>query len=86
VNDLVDAMAKMKEQEALDLAEKMLNAGENPLKVLALCREAVTRVGKQFELGQYFLPELVLVCSCDPGGETAGGRHERLVDHGLWIF
>jgi len=60
VNDLVDAMAKMKEQEALSLAEKMLNAGENPLKVLALCREAVARVGKQFERGQYFLPELVM--------------------------
>ena len=60
MNELVDAMAKMKEHEAFDLAEKMLNAGENPLKVLSLCREAVAMVGKQFELGQYFLPELVL--------------------------
>lgn len=60
MNDLVDAMAKMKEQAALDLADKMLNDGENPLKVLELCRQAVELVGQQFERGQYFLPELVM--------------------------
>jgi 5-methyltetrahydrofolate--homocysteine methyltransferase len=57
---LVDAMVHMKEQEALNLAEKMLNDGVHPLKVLEQCREAVEKVGKQFELGKYFLPELVL--------------------------
>ncbi len=59
-NGLVDAMAHMKEKEALKIAEKMLNEGEDPLKILELCREAVEFVGKQFELGKYFLPELVL--------------------------
>ena len=57
---LVDAMVHMREQEALSLAEKMLNDGVNPLKVLEQCREAVEKVGKQFELGNYFLPELVM--------------------------
>ena len=60
MNDLVDAMANMKEQDALSLAEKMLDEGEDPLKILELCREAVEFVGKQFELGKYFLPELIL--------------------------
>jgi len=60
VNDLVDAIADMRELEAMELAEKMFNAREDPLNVLALCREAVAMVGKQFEMGQYFLPELVL--------------------------
>lgn len=60
MNDLVDAMANMKEQDALGLAEKMLTEGENPLKILELCREAVELVGKQFEQGNYFLPELIL--------------------------
>jgi methanogenic corrinoid protein MtbC1 len=59
-NELVDAMANMREQEALTLAEKMLHDGEDPLRVLELCREAIEIVGKQFELGKYFLPELVL--------------------------
>lgn len=57
---LVEAMVHMKEQEALTLAEKMLNDGIHPLEVLAQCREAVEEVGKQFELGKYFLPELVM--------------------------
>lgn len=60
MNDLVDAMANMKEKAALDLAEKMLNEGINPLKILELCRHAVELVGRQFERGQYFLPELVM--------------------------
>ena len=60
MNALVDAMANMREQDALNLAEKMLNEGEAPLKILELCREAVEFVGKQFELGKYFLPELIL--------------------------
>jgi len=59
-DNLVDAMVHMREQEALSLAAKMLNDGVHPLKVLAQCREAVEKVGKQFELGKYFLPELVM--------------------------
>jgi len=59
-HDLVNAISKMKEQDALDLAEKMLNSGEDPLKVLELCRKAVEMVGSEFEAGKYFLPELVL--------------------------
>ena len=60
MNELVDAIAHMKEQDALNLAEKMLNEGENPIKILEMCREAVEYVGKQFELGNYFLPELIM--------------------------
>ena len=59
-NKLVGAMVHMREQEALRLAEKMLNDGVHPLKVLELCREAVEKVGKQFEVGKYFLPELIM--------------------------
>ena len=57
---LVDAMVHMGEQQAIDLAKRMLDEGENPLKVLELCREALEIVGKQFEAGKYFLPELIL--------------------------
>jgi methanogenic corrinoid protein MtbC1 len=59
-HELVEAMAGMKEQEALDLAKKMLDGGEDPLKILDLCREAVGVVGKRFEEGKYFLPELMM--------------------------
>jgi 5-methyltetrahydrofolate--homocysteine methyltransferase len=56
---LVDAMAGMKEQEALGLAKDMLDGGQEPLKILDLCREAVEIVGKRFEQGKYFLPALM---------------------------
>ena len=59
-DELVDAIAHMKEQNALNLAEKILNEGENPIRILEMCREAVEYVGKQFELGNYFLPELIM--------------------------
>ena len=57
---LVEAMAGMKEQEALGLAKEMLAGGEDPLKIMDLCREAVEVVGKRFEEGKYFLPELMM--------------------------
>lgn len=60
MDKLVDAIVHMKETEALILAETKLSQGEDPLKVLGLCRNAVEHIGKQFELGNYFLPELIM--------------------------
>ena len=58
---LVEWLADMKEDEALALAKTMLlEDGVNPLRVLELCRNAMDMVGKRFEEGDYFLPELVL--------------------------
>ncbi len=59
-NQLTEAIANIREQEALDLAEKMLKAGEDTIKLLDYCREGVEIVGKRFEEGTYFLPELIL--------------------------
>jgi 5-methyltetrahydrofolate--homocysteine methyltransferase len=51
----------MNEDEALPLANKMLlEEGGDPIRVLELCRMAMDIVGKRFEEGEYFLPELVL--------------------------
>ena len=58
--DLVDAIATMREADALESAQSMLDAGEEPLEVLTLCREAMSLVGERFEQGEYFLPELVM--------------------------
>ena len=60
MEQLVDAIVHMKEKEALILAETKLSQGEDPLKVLDLCRNAVEHIGKQFEMGNYFLPELIM--------------------------
>lgn len=58
---LVDWLAEMNEDDAFELAKRMLlEEGADPLRVLELCRIAMDRVGKLFEEGEYFLPELVL--------------------------
>ena len=58
--NLVDAIANMREEEAMQLAQKMLDAGEEPLLLLDACREAMAIVGERFEQKEYFLPELII--------------------------
>jgi 5-methyltetrahydrofolate--homocysteine methyltransferase len=57
---LLDLVAEMEEEEALDLAKEMLESGYDAMRVLDICREAMDIVGKRFEQGEYFLPELIL--------------------------
>lgn len=60
-SQLVEWLADMNEDDALPLAKRMLlDDGVDPMRVLDLCRAAMDIVGKRFEEGEYFLPELVL--------------------------
>jgi methanogenic corrinoid protein MtbC1 len=58
--ELIDAMVNMKEEAAVQIAQKMITEGVDPLQVLGACKEAMDRVGKRFEKGEYFLPELIM--------------------------
>lgn len=57
---LIQLIADMSEDEAVNLSREMLDNGYNPLELLAHCREAMEIVGKRYEEGEYFLPELML--------------------------
>jgi methanogenic corrinoid protein MtbC1 len=57
---LVNYIAEMQEEEALALAKELLAAGTPPTQILDDCRAAMEVVGKRFEEGQYFIPELIL--------------------------
>lgn len=57
---LVAAIADMREEEALELAQAMLEAGEDPRMVLAASQEAMSIVGDRYEQKEYFLPELII--------------------------
>lgn len=57
---LKELMADLKEEEALEAAKEMLDNGEDPLEVLEICRKAVEVVGKRFEEGTYFIPDLLM--------------------------
>ncbi len=53
------AFMDKKRQEAVDLVEKALAAGENPFRILKICREIMEEVGNRFESGEFFLSELI---------------------------
>jgi len=57
---LIQLISNMEEEPAVSLAKEMLDSGYNPLTLLAHCREAMEIVGKRYEKGEYFLPELML--------------------------
>jgi methanogenic corrinoid protein MtbC1 len=57
---LVEAIADMREKEALALTTEMLDTGTDPMSILSDCREAMEIVGHRFETGQSFIPELIL--------------------------
>jgi 5-methyltetrahydrofolate--homocysteine methyltransferase len=57
---LVNAIADMREQEALKLVKEMVEGGSGPMAILDTAREAMTIVGQRYDEGQYFLPELMM--------------------------
>jgi 5-methyltetrahydrofolate--homocysteine methyltransferase len=57
---LVAAIADMREEEALKIVREMAESDSNPMLILDSAREAMDLVGKRFEEGTYFLPELML--------------------------
>lgn len=57
---LIAAIADMEEEQALAHARQLLAAGTPPAAILEACRAAMEIVGKRFEQGQYFIPELIL--------------------------
>ncbi|MEM2815577.1 MAG: corrinoid protein [Candidatus Bathyarchaeia archaeon] len=58
-NDLVSALADLKEQEAVKIVEEKLKAGEDPLKVLEDVRRAMEIVGNRYASNEYFLSDLL---------------------------
>ena len=56
---LVNALADLKEQEALKIVQDRLNAKEDPLKILDEARKGMEIVGQRFASSEYFIPDLV---------------------------
>jgi methanogenic corrinoid protein MtbC1 len=57
---LVQAIADMREEEALKLVKEMVKGGVEPMAILDAARRAMAIVGQRYEEGRYFLPELML--------------------------
>ncbi len=59
-DELVNAITDMQEEEALALTRRQLNSGVDPITILDDCRQAMEIIGKRFETGDCFIPELIL--------------------------
>jgi methanogenic corrinoid protein MtbC1 len=57
---LINAIADMREEEALKLVKEMVEGGSDPMAILDVAREAMVIVGQRYDEGTYFLPELML--------------------------
>jgi 5-methyltetrahydrofolate--homocysteine methyltransferase len=57
--DLANALADLKETEALKIVNDRLKAGEEPLKILDDSRRGMEIVGERFARGDYFIPDLI---------------------------
>ncbi|MBM2832397.1 MAG: hypothetical protein HW414_1449 [Dehalococcoidia bacterium] len=58
-DNLVDAIADLKEEEALRIVKSKLDSGEPPAKILEASRKALEIVGARFAKCEYFIPDLV---------------------------
>ena len=58
--ELVNAIADMREEEALKLVKEMVKGDSEPMAILDAAREAMVVVGQRYDEGDYFLPELIM--------------------------
>ena len=61
--DLINAITDMREDDALKITNELLDGGVSPLDILNACKEAMDVIGKRFETGEAFIPELILSMS-----------------------
>ena len=58
--NLINAIADMKEEEAISIVKDMVDSGEEAVVILDAVRKAMGIIGQRYEEGVYFLPELML--------------------------
>lgn len=58
--ELIDAIIEMREEDAVEIVHRLLASGTEPMEILDSCREAMSVIGRQFEAGESFIPELIL--------------------------
>lgn len=57
---LVSLMADLMEKETTAVVKELINGGTNPTEILDAARSAMEVVGKRFESGEYFIPDLFM--------------------------
>ena len=73
--ELINAITEMREDDAIKLTNELLESGATPVEILDACRAAMDVIGKRFESGESFIPELILA------GEMLNSITEVLKPH-----
>jgi trimethylamine corrinoid protein len=61
MNDkLINLMADLMEDETLAYVRELIDKGTSPMDILDDARSAMELVGKRFETGEYFIPDLMM--------------------------
>jgi 5-methyltetrahydrofolate--homocysteine methyltransferase len=86
---LIEAITEMREEDALQLTKELLDNGASPSDILVACKDAMDVIGKRFENGEAFIPELMLagemmtaitgVLKPRMAGETSGEKLGKIV-------
>jgi methanogenic corrinoid protein MtbC1 len=59
-DQLATAISDLEEAAVAKLVQERLDAGEDPLAILASCREGMALIGKRFESCEYYVSELIM--------------------------
>ncbi|MCB9134383.1 MAG: cobalamin B12-binding domain-containing protein [Anaerolineales bacterium] len=57
---LIDAIIEMREEDVVQITNDLLDGGSSPADILNACKDAMEVIGKRFEEGEAFIPELML--------------------------
>ena len=59
-DELINLIADLKEKETVAMVKEKMSQGADPFSLLDDTRKAMEIVGKRFESGDYFLPDLIM--------------------------
>lgn len=68
MKELVDAIADMSEDKVYELTKRYLEMGKLPKEIFTAYQEAMEEVGRRYEAGTYFVPELIMAGEMMKGG------------------
>jgi methanogenic corrinoid protein MtbC1 len=57
---LKKALSDLEEEAALKLVQERLDASDDPMVILAACREGMSEVGERYEANEYYVSDLLM--------------------------
>ena len=60
LKELVQAVAELEEERALEIVRNKLADGTEPLSILQACQQGMIEVGERFEKSEYFVSDLMM--------------------------